>query len=79
MVGAMIKREANAAARTISPRLHDYFARRRREALRSGGSELAAAPDGPTGMPASGTAGEVRKNTSKGLPLLASTPDAKAL
>jgi hypothetical protein len=41
----MMKRDAYSAARTISPRLHEYFARHRDETLRGGESRLAPLPD----------------------------------
>src|SRR5258708_3666260 len=45
----MLKREATyAAARTISPTLHAYFARHRSEALRRGQEHLAPLPDAET-------------------------------
>src|SRR5579862_5016734 len=40
-----MKREAYAAARTISPKLHAYFARHREEAIRRGEKRLAPLPD----------------------------------
>ena len=43
-----MKREAYAAARTISPRLHAYFARHRAEAIRRGQEHLASLPDAET-------------------------------
>jgi hypothetical protein len=43
-----MKREAYAAARSISPRLHAYFARHRKEALRRGETHLAPLPDAAT-------------------------------
>jgi hypothetical protein len=43
-----MKREAYAAARTISPRLHDYFARHRKEAIAEGHECLATLPDAET-------------------------------
>ncbi|MBZ5619745.1 MAG: hypothetical protein LAQ69_13625 [Acidobacteriia bacterium] len=43
-----MKREAYAAARTISPKLHAYFARHRAEALARGGQPLAPLPDAAT-------------------------------
>jgi hypothetical protein len=43
-----MQREAYAAARTISLKLHDYFARHREEALRRGERELAPLPDAET-------------------------------
>jgi hypothetical protein len=42
---AAMKREAYAAARTISPRIHAYFARHREEALLRGEEDLAPLPD----------------------------------
>src|SRR5438128_11069392 len=43
-----MKREAYAAARTISPKLHAYFARHREEAIRRGQECLAPLPDAET-------------------------------
>lgn len=43
-----MKREAYAAARTISPKLHAYFARHRAEAVRQGQKCLAPLPDAET-------------------------------
>src|SRR5450755_2660776 len=43
-----MKREAYAAARTISPKLHAYFARHRAEAVRRGQEHLAALPEAET-------------------------------
>jgi hypothetical protein len=43
-----MKREAYAAARTISPKLHAYFARNRQETLRRGADHLAPLPDAET-------------------------------
>jgi hypothetical protein len=43
-----MKREAYAAARTISPKLHAYFARHREEALARGEKCLAPLPDAET-------------------------------
>src|ERR1700694_5260415 len=45
----MLKREATyAAARTISPKLHSYFAGHRAEAIRRGQEHLAPLPDAET-------------------------------
>ena len=43
-----MKREAYTAARSISPKLHTYFARRRTEAAERGRQDLAALPDAET-------------------------------
>jgi len=43
-----MKREAYAAARTVSPTLHAYFARHRAEAIRRGQEHLAPLPDAET-------------------------------
>jgi hypothetical protein len=43
-----MKREAYAAARTVSPTLHAYFARHRAEAIRRGDEHLAPLPDAET-------------------------------
>jgi hypothetical protein len=43
-----MKREAYAAARTVSPALHAYFARHRAEAIRRGQEHLAPLPDAET-------------------------------
>jgi hypothetical protein len=43
-----MKREAYAAARTVSPALHAYFARHRAEAIRRGQEHLAHLPDAET-------------------------------
>ena len=43
-----MKREAYAAARTISPKLHAYFAGHRAEAIRRGQDHLAPLPDAET-------------------------------
>ena len=43
-----MKREAYAAARTISPKLHAYFARHRAEAIGRGQSHLAPLPEAET-------------------------------
>jgi len=43
-----MKREAYAAARTVAPKLQDYFARHRDEAIASGQQFLARAPDAET-------------------------------
>jgi Probable sensor domain DACNV len=43
-----MKREAYAAARTVSPKLHAYFSSRREEAAGGGGHQLAAVPDAET-------------------------------
>src|SRR5439155_5964570 len=43
-----MKREAYAAARTVSPTLHAYFARHRVEAIRRGQEHLAPLPDAET-------------------------------
>jgi hypothetical protein len=43
-----MKREAYAAARTISPKLHAYFARHRAEAVSRGQEHLAPLPDAET-------------------------------
>src|SRR6266700_7526845 len=43
-----MKREAYAAARTVSPALHAYFARHRAEAIRDGQDHLAPLPDAQT-------------------------------
>jgi hypothetical protein len=43
-----MKREAYAAARTVSPKLHAYFARHRAEAVRRGEDHLAALPAAET-------------------------------
>jgi hypothetical protein len=43
-----MKREAYAAARTVSPMLHAYFARRRAEAIRRGQENLAPLPEAET-------------------------------
>ena len=43
-----LKREAYAAARTIAPKLHAYFARHREEAIRRGQEHLAPLPDAET-------------------------------
>jgi hypothetical protein len=43
-----MKREAYAAARTIAPKLHAYFARHREEAIRRGQENLAPLPDADT-------------------------------
>ncbi len=43
-----LKREAYAAARTISPKLHAYFARHRQEAIRRRQDQLASLPDAET-------------------------------
>jgi len=40
-----MRREAYAAARTVSPKLHAYFARHRDDALRRGQEDLAPLPD----------------------------------
>jgi len=42
------QRETYAAARTVSPKLHDYFARHREEAIRRGQTRLAPLPDAET-------------------------------
>ncbi|SPF36989.1 conserved hypothetical protein [Candidatus Sulfopaludibacter sp. SbA4] len=44
----VVQREAYAAARTISPKLHAYFARHREEALRRGERHLAPLPNAET-------------------------------
>lgn len=43
-----MQREAYAAARTVSGKLHDYFARHRADALRRGQEQLAPLPDAET-------------------------------
>src|SRR4051794_212606 len=43
-----MKREAYAAARTIAPKLHAYFARHREEALLRGHGPLAPLPEAAT-------------------------------
>jgi hypothetical protein len=43
-----MQREAYAAARTVSGKLHDYFARHREDALRRGRGQLAPLPDAET-------------------------------
>ncbi|HWC99341.1 MAG TPA: hypothetical protein VG456_21425 [Candidatus Sulfopaludibacter sp.] len=43
-----MKREAYAAARTIAPKLHAYFARHQAEAIAAGQTELAPLPDAET-------------------------------
>jgi hypothetical protein len=43
-----MKREAYAAARTVSPALHAYFARHRADAIRRGEEHLAPLPDAET-------------------------------
>jgi hypothetical protein len=43
-----VKREAYAAARTVSPALHAYFARHRADAIRRGEEHLAPLPDAET-------------------------------
>src|ERR1017187_5553981 len=43
-----MKRETYAAARTISPKLHAYFARHREAAIRRGQEHLAPLPDAET-------------------------------
>src|SRR5437016_14361089 len=43
-----MKRETYAAARTVSPALHAYFARHRAEAIRRGQEQLAPLPDAET-------------------------------
>lgn len=43
-----MKREAYAAARTISPKLHGYFGRHRKEAVSRGQGHLAPLPDAET-------------------------------
>src|SRR6185312_7261092 len=43
-----MKREAYAAARTVSPRIHAYFARKREEAQKQGADDLASVPEAET-------------------------------
>ena len=43
-----MKRETYSAARTISPKLHAYFARHSEEALARGGESVAPLPDAET-------------------------------
>ena len=43
-----MKREAYPAARTVSPKLHTYFARHRAEAIGRGQSHLAPLPEAET-------------------------------
>ena len=43
-----MKREAYAAARTVSPALHAYFAHHRAEAIRRGREHLAPLPEAET-------------------------------
>ena len=43
-----MKREPYAAAKTVSPRLHSYFARHRRDAVGRGQERIAPLPDAQT-------------------------------